>query len=112
MKHYNRFVPKNDFKWAFERECDRLKPRKDANERKKLREKEIPKYISIDFWKERSAFNKWGRGLYKIYRVIFVALWFYFLPLIASFFLFLVQFKKFNDSVDTTGDDATTIDLS
>ena len=53
-----------------------------------LMENSIPDYLSIDFVKRR-GWNKVFRVVYLIFRVAYVTVWFYFLPIIALLYQFI-----------------------
>ena len=64
-------------------EPDRDDPTSNINER-------LPKHIFIDFWKDRNWYNKICFIIYKIFRVVIVSVWYYFIPFVAMVASFIV----------------------
>ena len=49
----------------------------------------IPEYIKLDFMK-RSLANKCRYSLFRLFKVLFVSIWFYYAPFVALLFNFIV----------------------
>lgn len=50
-----------------------------------------PEFICIN-WRDRSLGNKIGRLIYKLFRVLFASIWFYYIPFISIFMSYAVPF--------------------
>ena len=62
---------------------DREDPKSNINDR-------IPKHIYIDFWKDRAWYNKICYLIYKLFRIVIVSVWYYFIPFVAMVASFIV----------------------
>ena len=88
-----------------------MKADKDAEELEELKKTPLPTHIRINFWKDRSFFNKILYVLYKLLRIFFVFLWYYFFPFVAmmsSYIVPVIKSGKIQDApdADVSGGDA------
>jgi len=58
---------------------------KEEDEQTKLFD-QVPKYIRVNFWEDRTCCNKFLFAVYKVFRIFYVTFWFYFMPFSVIFF--------------------------
>lgn len=72
----------------------------------------IPTHIYINFWDDRTFFNKILYCYYKMLRWLFVAFWYYFFPFIALMASYIVpKIFQLNPNLDDQIQDAVEVDV-